>query len=165
MVIQKPEIVAGMIKKAKRAVMVIGHQSLEIDLPDGKALDYFIRIADAGKTSVVATGHTISGLVKRGYTHAYPMPAVDIANRLQDPDWMGLDGGGRYDLALFVGLPYYMEWTILSGLKHIAAHLKTVSLDRYYQPHATWSFPNISIDVWETSLKTILNRLGAEGLR
>jgi acetyl-CoA decarbonylase/synthase complex subunit epsilon len=50
----------------------------------------------------------------------------------------------QYDLALFVGFPYYMEWTILSGLKHFAPNLKTITLDNYYQPHASWSFPNMS---------------------
>ena len=47
---------------------------------------------------------------------------MDIGNRLVDSEWKGIDGKGPHDLALFVGLPYYMELTILSGLKHYAPH-------------------------------------------
>jgi acetyl-CoA decarbonylase/synthase complex subunit epsilon len=51
-----------------------------------------------------------------------------------DPEWKGLDGMGQYDLAMIVGVPYYMEWLILSALKHSAPDVKTISLDRFYQP-------------------------------
>jgi len=87
------------------------------------------------------------------------MPAMDIANRLRDPKWKGFDGKGQYDVALFVGLPYYMTWLILSGLKHFSSNLKTISLDRFYQPHASWSFPNISVEEWRKNLDTIENKL------
>ena len=90
------------------------------------------------------------------------MPAVDIANRLSDSEWKGLDGKGQYDLALFVGLPYYMEWLILSGLKHFSPNLKTISLDLHYQPHASWSFPNLSVEEYEKSLEVIVKELGGE---
>jgi len=84
---------------------------------------------------------------------------MDIGNRLQDPSWTGLDGRGPYDLVLLVGLPYYMEFVILSALKHFSANLKTISLDRFYNPHATWSFPNLSVDEWNEGFKTILSKL------
>jgi len=85
------------------------------------------------------------------------MPAVDIANRLTDPHWKGLDGKESYDLAIFVGLPYYMEWTILSGLKHF---VKTMTLDCVYQPNASWSFPNSTIKDWAANLTAIVANLG-----
>jgi acetyl-CoA decarbonylase/synthase complex subunit epsilon len=87
------------------------------------------------------------------------MSAMDIGNRLKDPNWKGLDGKGPYDVALFMGLPYYMEFVILSGLKHFSAGLKTISLDRYYSPHATWSFPNLKAEEWNQSFETIVNKL------
>jgi acetyl-CoA decarbonylase/synthase complex subunit epsilon len=90
------------------------------------------------------------------------MPAVDIGNRLSDPTWCGLDGKGQYDLALVTGLPYYMEWTILSGLKNSIPSLKTVTLDNLYQPNASWSFPNISRKDWTRDLKIIMEKTGAE---
>nr|NIO37593.1 CO dehydrogenase/acetyl-CoA synthase complex subunit epsilon [Candidatus Bathyarchaeota archaeon] len=72
----------------------------------------------------------------------------------------GLDGKGPYDLALFMGFPYYMEFVILSALKHFSTNLKTISLDRFYNPHATWSFPNLSVEDWSKSFEIILNKLG-----
>ncbi len=157
-VIQKPAVVIGMMKKAQRSILVAGHLSLQM-LKECTALDYALEIAKAGGADVVATAHIIGEMEKRGYNSAYSIPAVDIASRLQDAEWNGLDGKGRYDLALFIGLPYYMAWTILSGLKHRAAHLKTVSIDRYYQPHATWSFPNLTDEAWEDNLKAVRDLL------
>jgi acetyl-CoA decarbonylase/synthase complex subunit epsilon len=55
-----------------------------------------------------------------------------------------------------------MGWTILSGLKHFASNLKTISLDRVYQPHASWSFPNMSEKDWIQNLKLMLENVGGE---
>ena len=71
-----------------------------------------------------------------------------------------MTGKTPYDLAIFVGLPYYMEWTILSGLKHFAPQLKTMTLDCVYQPNASWSFPNSTIKDWVVNLKGIVDGLG-----
>ncbi len=100
----------------------------------------------------------VSEFLKRGYKPAGWMPAVDIGNRLADSGWMGIDGKGPHDLALFVGLPYYMEWTILSGLKHFAPNLKTMTLDNVYQPNASWSFPNIPEKDWVENLKVMIEK-------
>jgi acetyl-CoA decarbonylase/synthase complex subunit epsilon len=89
------------------------------------------------------------------------MPAVDIANRLVDPAWKGLDGHGQYDLAIFTGIPYYLEWLLLSGLKHFAPSLKTISMDRFYHPQASWSFGNVSLKDWNSYLQTIATQLEA----
>jgi len=62
-------------------------------------------------------------------------------------------------LAIIVGMQYYFEWLILSGLKHYAPYLKTITLDNVYQPHASWSFPNISLEKWKENLKVIMEKL------
>jgi len=158
LVITKPEVVAAMVKRAKRPILIVGHKATEIELADKKLIDYMIDFAKKANISVVATAHMISEFLKRGYKPAGWMPAVDIGNRLADPEWSGLDGEGQYDLALFVGLPYYMEWAILSGLKHFVPNLKTITLDNVYQPHANWSFPNISMKDWMENLKVIMEK-------
>jgi len=86
---------------------------------------------------------------------------VDIANRLKDPEWEGLDGNGPYDLALFIGMQYYVEWLILSGLKHFAGGLKTLTLVGVYHPHASWSFPTLSIEDWAKNLRVIIEKMEA----
>jgi len=162
LVITKPEVAVAMVKRAKRPILIVGHKAAEVELEDKKLIDYMIELARKANISVVATAHMISEFLKRGYQPAGWMPAVDIGNRLADSEWKGLDGNGPYDLALFVGLPYYMEWTILSGLKHFAPNLKTITLDNVYQPNASWSFPNISIKDWMENLKVITEKVGGE---
>ncbi|OYT47430.1 CO dehydrogenase/acetyl-CoA synthase complex subunit epsilon [Candidatus Bathyarchaeota archaeon ex4484_231] len=159
LVISKPEIVAGMVKRAKRPILIVGHKASETEIGEEKMIDYLIRFAEVSNVTVVATAHVVKEFVNRGFQPATWMPIVDIANRLKDAEWKGLDGKGRYDLALFVGIPYYMEWLILSGLKHFSSELKTVSLDKHYQPHASWSFPNITVEKWKENLDVIVDKL------
>lgn len=163
MVINKPEVVAAMIKQAKRPILVVGHQVVETELNDSeKAIDRIIELAKAAGIPVVATAHIIKEFLSRGFRPSSWMSAMEIGNRLQDVKWNGLDGKGVYDLALFVGIPYYMEWVILTGLKNFAQNLKTISLDRFYQPHANWSFPNLPMPKWDEQLKLIINLLKEE---
>jgi len=159
LVITKPEIVAAMVKKAKRPILIVGHKAAEIDLVEEKLIDYLIRLAKTMNIPVVATAHVIKEFLARDFQPAAWMSSMDIANRLRDPEWKGLDGKGQYDLALFTGFQYYLEWVILSGLKHFSSGLKTISLDRFYQPHASWSFSNIQLEEWRKNLNTIENEL------
>ena len=160
LVISKPEVVVAMVKRAKRPILIVGHLAAEDYSDDVKMIDYAIRMSKAAGIPVVATAHTISEFIKRKFHSAICMPAMDIGNRLADRKWKGLDGEGPYDLALFMGLPYYMEFVILAGLKSFSANLKTISLDRFYDPHATWSFPNLPIKDWNESFEIIVNKLG-----
>jgi acetyl-CoA decarbonylase/synthase complex subunit epsilon len=161
-IIMKPEVVAAMIKRAKRPILVVGYLSTKADKETGKMLDYAIRMNKAIGIPVVATAHTIKELVKQGFTSATQMSAMDIGNRLKDSEWKGLDGKGQYDIALFMGWPYYMEYVILSGLKHFSQKLKTISLNRYYDPNASWSFPNLKVEDWTQGFETIINKLGGK---
>jgi len=162
LLILKPEAVATMIKKAKRPLLVVGHHAAEEYSAEVKMLDYAIRLSQTTRVPMVATAHLTRELVKRGIQLASSMSAMEIGSRLTDPAWKGLDGKGAYDLVLFMGLPYYMEFVILSGLKHFSQELKTISLDRYYHPHASWSFPNLSIKAWSESYEAMLKKLGGE---
>ncbi len=162
LVITKPEVVVAMVKKAKRPLLVVGHEVAETEIGEKRLLDYSIRISQEGKIPLVATAHIVGEFVKKGFQPAASMPAVDIANRLVDPEWKGLDGNGQYDLAMFMGITYYMEWVIFSGLKHFGQNLKTISLDRYYHPNASWSFPNLPVQDWAQNLEVIVTKLGGE---
>ena len=158
LLILKPEVVTAMIKKAKRPLLVVGHLAIEVDSEYAETVDYAIRMSKAAKIPVVATAHTVSEFVKRGFKKAVWMSAMDIGNRLADPEWQGIDSKGPHDVALFVGLPYYMEGNILSGLMHFAPNLKTITLDNVYHPHASWSFPNSSAKDWAENLKVMISK-------
>ena len=156
-VMTKPEVAVAIIKRSKRPIIVAGHDVCD---NEAKPLEYVIQLAKARTMPVVATAHTGKAFLENGYEPASMMGAMDIANRLKDESWTGLDGKGPYDTLLILGLPYFMEWLILSGLKSFARKLTTISLDRYYQPHASWSFPNSSEKAWGENLSVIVKGLG-----
>nr|WP_321352738.1 CO dehydrogenase/acetyl-CoA synthase complex subunit epsilon [uncultured Methanoregula sp.] len=158
--IVKPDIADAMIRRAKRPIMIVGHGIVEYEVEGKKLIDCLIELAKKAKIPVVVTASTNKEFLSRQFSPAAIMPAVDISNRLTDPSWKGLDGKDPYDLAIFVGLPYAMESTILSGLKHFAPTVKTMTLDCVYQPNASWSFPNSTIKDWAANLKGIVSNLG-----
>ncbi len=160
LLIMKPEVVAAMVKRAKRPILVVGHQAAEDYSADVKMIDYAIRMSKAAAIPVVATAHMTTEFIKRDFQPTYWMSAMDIGSRLRDPEWKGIDGGGSHDLAMFMGLPYYMDFVIMAGLKHFSENLKTISLNRFYNPHASWSFPNLSVKDWNDGFEIIVKKLG-----
>jgi len=156
--ITKPEVAVALIKKAAHPILVVGSNATERWMEGKQLIDYLIDFARASKVSVVATAHMVGEFLKRGYEPAGFMSAMDIGNRLVDPEWQGIDGKGHPDLAMFVGLPYYMEGLILSGLMHFAPDLKTITLDNMYHPHASWSFPNTSLEEWASNLTVMTSK-------
>ena len=156
--ITKPEVAVALIKRAARPILVVGSNATERCMDGKQLIDFLIDFAKASKVSVVATAHMIAEFLKRGFEPAGFMSAMDIGNRLVDTDWQGLDGKGHPDLAIFVALPYYMEALILSGLKHFAPNLKTMTIDNLYHPHASWSYPNGSLDDWAKNLKVMTSK-------
>jgi len=157
--ITKPEVAVAMIKKAARPILIVGSNATERWIEGKQLIEYLIDFARASKVPVIPTAHMVGEFLKRGYEPAGFMSAMDIGNRLVDPSWQGLDGKGHPDLALFVALPYYMEALILSGLKHFAPDLRTISLDNVYHPHASWSFPNATLEEWGSNLKVMTLKL------
>jgi acetyl-CoA decarbonylase/synthase complex subunit epsilon len=156
--ITKPEVAVALIKRAARPVLVVGSNATERLMEGRQLINYLIDLAKASKVSVVATAHMVGEFLKRGYEPADFMSAMDIGNRLVDPDWQGIDGKGHPDLALFVALPYYMESLILAGLKHFAPDLKTMTLDNVFHPHASWSYPNASLEEWASNLTVMTSK-------
>ena len=156
--ITKPEVAVAMIKRAAHPILVVGSNATERTMEGRQLIDFLIDFAKASKVPVVATAHMVGEFLKRGYTPAGFMNAMDIGNRLVDPTWQGLDGKGHPDLAIFVALPYYMEALILSGLKHFAPDLKTMTIDNLYHAHASWSYPNGGLDEWASNLKVMTSK-------
>ncbi|MEM3506258.1 MAG: CO dehydrogenase/acetyl-CoA synthase complex subunit epsilon [Candidatus Bathyarchaeia archaeon] len=154
--VTKPEVIAAMIKRSKRPILLVGNKALE---NDGFGVEFSIKLAKTINISTVATAHILKEFKNRGFQPNSWMSLMEIANRLSDPEWKGLDGISNYDLVIFLGFNYYLQWTVLSSLKHFANHLKTVSIDRFYQPHANWSLTNLSIEEWKKFLTEVLDLL------
>jgi len=161
-VIPKPEVAASLIKRAKRPLLVVGSKAVETPTMDGDLIDTAIRLHNTGRLQVVATAHLIGEFMKRGAEGIHSMQMMNLGDRLRDPDWTGLNGEGAYDLVVFMGTIYYIEWLVESGLKSFASDLRTISLNRYYQPNAHWSLGTMPEGQWREFLDEIVTILEEE---
>ncbi|RLI26405.1 CO dehydrogenase/acetyl-CoA synthase complex subunit epsilon [Candidatus Bathyarchaeota archaeon] len=158
-VLEKPGLAASMLKRAGRVLMIVGHRVSEA-LSSRPVSDYVADIAEALNAHIATTSLAYRSFRERGLTVAWLSP-IEAAHRVTDPDWMGLDGKGCYKAVVVMGLPYYMSWLIFSGLKNFAMNVRTVSLDRFYQPHASWSLRNLTTEEWEKFLDELVEKLKA----
>ena len=155
-------VAASLISKAKRPLFVVGSHSVKVETTDGDLVDSAIRALKNPKVSVVATAHMVGEFRKRGDDKAHSLSLFVLGKYLSDPKWMGFDGKGPYDAVVFMGFAYYMEWLVESGLKNFAMSLRTISLDRNYQPNAKWSLGWMPEPDWKESIEIIVSRLEEE---
>ncbi len=136
--VTKPEILAALVKKAKRPILIVGAEILQNGVID--------RVIEIGKKGipVAATAHTVKTFLEKGYTPVSgDLGLHEVTNLLKDPEWKGFDGQGNYDMVIFLGITYYFASRMLSTLKHFAPHLRAYSIDRYYHVNAVMSLDNI----------------------
>ncbi|MHA1963892.1 MAG: CO dehydrogenase/acetyl-CoA synthase complex subunit epsilon [Candidatus Thorarchaeota archaeon] len=151
------------LKICKKPLLIIGSEALTEKYGKGTMIDYAIALSEAGKMPIVATGASIKAFVEKGFKNAKGMGAMELAFYLQDEEWKGPFGKGPHDMILTYGIPYYMQWTLLSGTMNFAPKLTAIALGRKYQPHAKWSFPNMREKQWHPILKDILELFGGGG--
>ncbi len=152
---------ANLIQKAKRPLWVLGPLLSEWAL-DGKLLiEYALEIAKAANIPICATAHVKGKMTELGVKPDSVYDAVEIVNALKDPDWKGVKKEGNHDLVIFFGIRSDLEEQCLSVLKHFAFnHLKTMTLDKYYFPHANYSLPNFRKDEqWKAFLENLIDEL------
>ena len=153
------DVAANMISKGKRILFVVGAESTKIETKDGDIIDSVIRIMKNDKVTVVATGHLVGEFRKRGVDKAHSESLFVLGKYLSEPEWKGFDGNGHYDTVVFIGYAYYMEWLVQSGLKNFANKLRTISLDRTYQPNAQWSLGWMPEPDWREAIDKIISSL------
>ena len=158
--IEDPTEYANLIQKAKRPLLVLGPLLLQ-SLSDGKLLlEYALDIAKASNIPICATAQTKGKITELGVKPDSVYDAVEIANALKDPDWLGVKKEGNHDLVLFFGIRSDLEEQTLSVLKHFAPHLKTMTLCKHYYPHANYSLPNFKKDAkWQAFLEGLIDNL------
>lgn len=155
---------ANLIQKAKKPLLVLGPLLSEWSL-DGKLLiEYALEISKTANIPICATANVKGKMVELGIKPDSIYDAVEIVNALKDPDWRGVRKEGNHDLVIFFGIRSDLEEQCLSVLKHFAFnHLKTMTLDKYYFPHANYSLPNFRKDEqWKTFLENLIDNLRRE---
>lgn len=154
------EVAVELIQRAKKPLLVVGPLAFETKLGDGLLVDVLMKLRD--DIPVVATAHASKAFIERGYDRITSMRIVELTNKLVNQG-QGTTGDGSHDLVIFSGINYPLLSQMLSSLKHFATNLKTISLDRYFQPHADWSFPNLIEKRWENEMLDIVKGLQKKG--
>jgi len=146
-----PAVPGKMLAKAKRPLLIVGS---EIDEEDVLA-----RVVTLGKAGIqiASVGDSYKYLADKGLdAHYVNMHA--LASYLCDPEWLGLDGKGGYDLVVFFGITYYYASQAISALKNFS-NIKVISIDKYYHPNADMSFGNLKQDVFIQALDEVIAQL------
>jgi acetyl-CoA decarbonylase/synthase complex subunit epsilon len=148
----KPDMVAKMISRAKRPLLVAGSELLK-----NNRLEKAVELAQKG-IPVAATGHSMTGFKDKEGIDAKYINVHFLGSYLCDPDWQGLDGNGPYDLLLFLGHKKYYINQVLSGLKNFST-LKTIAIERHFIQNASMSFGNIKPEDHLKALDEIIAEL------
>ncbi|MEM1756447.1 MAG: CO dehydrogenase/acetyl-CoA synthase complex subunit epsilon, partial [Candidatus Bathyarchaeia archaeon] len=158
-VINTVNVAVELFQKANRPILVVGSTVAEIEFNGKKMIDYVVELAYAAKIPVVATAHVVREFLNRNFKPAAVMSLMEIGSRIVDRNWEGIDGNGYHDMVIFIGLPYYMSYEILSALKNFATKIETVNLDNMYNPQATWSLPNLNEKEWFNFIISITSKI------
>lgn len=134
----KAKVMATLTKRAENPVMITGGRLLR----DEKLLDSAVRIFDNG-VPIIATGASSKPLIEKGVKVQSAVFTIHhVTQYMLDKDWMGFDGKGGYDTVLYLGIEPYHLSRMLSAVKHFS-DIISLNIDRFYQPHASYSFPNL----------------------
>jgi acetyl-CoA decarbonylase/synthase complex subunit epsilon len=157
-----PEHCARLLKAAKRPLIVVGAHATKPSVGLPNLTEYVCRLARCMKAQIAASPTIQSQLSSSGSMQVFGLGIEDLTNRLKDKQWKGLDGKGGYDYVLYIGGVYYFQSQMLATLKHFAPHIRTVSLDRFYQPNASFSFANMDVEKWREGLEKMIHDLGGQ---
>lgn len=162
-VIEDPAELAKQIIKAQRPLLVLGPRVLHIRLGEKLLIEYALEMAKAKNIATCATATVKSKMVEARAKPDSVYDIVEIIHALKDPEWKGVRKEGNHDLVMFLGFRTDLGNQGLSVLKHFAPHLKTMTLCKYYYPHADFSLPNIRKDEqWKSILEGIIENLQKE---
>ncbi len=158
--VEDPVEYAKLIAKAQRPLLVLGPRLLKLNLGGKLLMEYALDIAKAKNIPTCATATVRSKMVELGVQPNSTYDLVEICNALKDPEWKGVKKEGNHDLVLFFGFRTDLGEQGLSVLKHFAPHLKTLTLCKYYYPHADFSLPNMrKDDQWKNFLESLIDNL------
>jgi len=150
-----PDLAAKILSKVNRKMMLCGSEIKGQKIGKEPVQK---RIIDLSKEmSVVVAPSMLKDFLEIG---AEPVAkgVVEVTNLLRDAEWKGFDGKGNYNLVAYLGFPYYLESQMLSVLKHFS-DIKTMSLGRFYQPNADYSFDNLKEKEWEKNFESLVSLL------
>jgi acetyl-CoA decarbonylase/synthase complex subunit epsilon len=155
----RPNVMATLAKRANNPVLITGGRLLD----DLKLVDYAVRIHERG-IPVIATGTSSKPLIERGVS---PQSSVftlhHVTQYMLDEEWTGFDEKGGYDVVLYLGIEPYILSRMMSALKHFSK-ITTLNIDKFYQPHSSYSFPNLIEEEHYQMVEEFINALLGGGI-
>jgi CO dehydrogenase/acetyl-CoA synthase complex epsilon subunit len=158
--VSDPVAMANIIKGSKKILVLIGADAINEKIGDKFQADLLLDLGKKMNATIIATGATLKHFVSSKKADGIiNMPLINVVDRLKDPKWINLDGKGeKYDLIVFGGFLIYYLSQMLSTLRNFTSY-RTVCLDRYHQPNARFSLPNLEKNEWIKYLEEISSKL------
>jgi len=133
--------VLDIVKRFKSKLFAIGSQITRLsELTSPDLIDRIISVALSLGAWIPTSSPTIVKVLDvknvKNYEIAFPL---ELAQKIPKKG---------AELAIFIGYPYAYEWLILNYLKHYAPNVKTLTLEPYAQPNATWTLASLPLSLW-----------------
>jgi CO dehydrogenase/acetyl-CoA synthase complex epsilon subunit len=157
MPVTKAAVIGKLIKKAKRPLLIVGGYEYKNDVGNGKKyIDLLVELAKTG-IPVVATTEVAKIFIENGVKPVAIMSVSNTIQRICDEKWKGFDGKGPYDWVIIAAMTYTIQSQAHSAMKHFSYKwTKSVSLDRYFTPNASFSFANFKVDDWKEAINEVV---------
>lgn len=148
----EPEKLAKLVNMSKYPVLITGGKLLENE----KLVDVAVRINEKG-IDVIACSASSKPLIERGVKPKFTTFSLHYVTQFMlDPDFRVEEKS--IDLAIYLGfMPYYLS-RVLSALKHFSK-IKTVAIEPFYHPHASFSFPKVKDEEYYEMLERFVGAL------
>jgi len=147
-VITDVKSIPDIVKRYRSRLLAIGSQLVK--LSDLVAQDLVDRVISIGlslnawiSTSSPAIVKTLDARGIKNYDISFPL---ELAQRISRRN---------VELVMLIGYPYAYEWLILNYLKHYEPSVKTLALEPYAQPNATWTLASLPLLMWYKNISNL----------
>jgi CO dehydrogenase/acetyl-CoA synthase epsilon subunit len=140
------------INRFRNRLMAIGSQISRLkDLTSQDLIEKILSIAQ-GLNAFIATSSTevvkiLNTKDVKSYEIVFPLELAKKVAR------------SNFDIIMFIGYPYAYEWLILNYIKNYMPNVKTLSLEPYAQPNATWTLTSLPLQIWYKNICSLESML------
>ncbi|MFQ5819430.1 MAG: CO dehydrogenase/acetyl-CoA synthase complex subunit epsilon [Candidatus Heimdallarchaeota archaeon] len=146
------ESLERLVKKATNPLLIVSKlDDFEMDV----SVKFIKKLEERGSTIVFTPWAVKTFQVYDDINCDEILGMVEVTDRIVKEIYIG-SKTKNFDLIIFLGGLYYHQSQMLSAVKNFATHLTTVSLTRYFQPNATYSFPNLKEKRWISEMESMM---------
>ncbi|RLG79990.1 MAG: hypothetical protein DRO13_04810 [Thermoprotei archaeon] len=152
-VMSNVDSLAKTIMRYKNPVLLVGSQIAKIEESTGESIvEKIAELAAAINADIVTTSsRVVRELDSSGYRKYWIKPPLEAVKEVA--------ASNSYDLVIVIGFQYAYAWLLLNYLKHYVPHIKTLSIEPYAQPNATWTMPSLPLRVWYKNLCKLIEKI------